>query len=61
MVFRDVTEIDADSVPNGGITAHAVDEDIVDGEISGGRRVFFLPAGEASFGGRFVWGLGNGE
>ena len=60
-LFGDVAEINADAVPDGAGTAHAVDEDVVDGEILGGFRMGGAPAVEASFGSGFVGALGDDD
>ncbi len=52
--FGDVAEVDADAGPGGGAAAHAVDEDIVDGEECSGFRVFCFPSFEAGEGIRFA-------
>jgi hypothetical protein len=57
LIFGDVAEIDADAVPDGAGASHAVDENVVFGEVGSGFGVFFFPASEAGFGGGFVGGL----
>ena len=59
--FGDVAEVDADAVPDVGGAAHAVDEDVVVGEVGGGFGVGGAPAVEAGFGGGFVGGLRDGD
>ena len=44
LVFGDVTKVDADSVPDGGAAAHAVDEDVIFGEVGSGFGVVLSPA-----------------
>ncbi len=43
--FGDVPQVEADAVPDGGAAAHAVDEDVVLGEVGGGFGVALSPAG----------------
>ena len=59
--FGDVAEIYADAIPDGRGAAHAVDEDVVFGEVGGGFGVFFFPSGETGEGSGFVGGVGDGE
>ena len=60
LVFGDVAEVDADAVPDGGAAAHAVDEDVVFGEVGCGFGVFCFqrsrPASAAA-----LSGVGDGD
>lgn len=60
-IFGDVTEVDADAVPDGAGASHAIDENVVFGEVRCGFGVIFFPASEAGFGGGFVGGLGDDD
>lgn len=57
----DVAEIDADAVPDGAGAAHAIDEDVVDGEMSCSFGVVLFPAFETGFSGSVIGALGYGE
>ncbi len=59
--FGDVAEVDADAVPDVGGAAHAIEEDVLFGEVGGGFGVRGAPAVEAGFGGGLVGGLGDGD
>lgn len=52
--FGDMAQIDPDAIPDAGAATHAVDEDVVDGEVTGGFGKFFFPAGKAGFGCGFI-------
>ena len=60
-IFGDVAEVDADAVPDGAGASHAVDEDVVFGEMGCGFGMFFFPASQAGFGGGFVSALGDDD
>jgi hypothetical protein len=44
LIFGNVAQVDADAIPDGGAASHAVDEDVVFGEMLGGFRMGCLPA-----------------
>jgi len=46
-LFGDVAQVHADAGPERGTATHSVDENIVDGKMSGGFRIFLLPALQA--------------
>ncbi len=54
LFLGDVAQVDADAGPGGGAAAHAIDEDVVDGEECRGFRVFCFPSFEAGEGIRFA-------
>ena len=61
LIFRDVAQVDADAIPDGGASAHAVDKDVVRREVGGGLEVRLLPASESGFGGGAIGRVGDGE
>lgn len=54
LLFGHVAEVDADAIPDAGGSAHAIDEDIVDGEQGCGFRMCLPPALEPGFSCGFV-------
>jgi len=55
LIFGDVAQVDADAIPDCAGAAHAVDEDVVFGEMGCGFGVFFFqrsrPASAAALSG----------